>query len=133
MLDLEKIGCRFGHYWIWTSIENRTGMCVKDSENNCNNYSDSIGFCQKCNEGYTLAGNGKGNSICEATNISYSYLKYLAYVIALTLTMYILFVYLRRTKVSEMVRIERKMDFKQKLVNSDSEAGVSISASRLRF
>ena len=71
MNDLEKIGCRFGHYWVWTSIENRTGMCVRDSQQNCNSFSDQIGFCTECSEGYILSGNGKGNSICEATSSYY--------------------------------------------------------------
>lgn len=122
MSDLEKVGCRFGHYWVWTSISdsNKTGMCVRDSNLNCSTFSYQIGFCKECNEGYALSGSGKGHTTCQSINgEGFSYFTELCIGILMLALLYILFVYIRKRRmqhISQVVRIERKAEFNEPLV-----------------
>ena len=44
--------CKAGFHWAWTNPKIRSGMCVKDYENNCEEYEYTNGVCNKCFPGF---------------------------------------------------------------------------------
>lgn len=44
--------CRYGFHWAWIDPVTRLGMCVKDYENNCQDYDYKYGVCRICRGGF---------------------------------------------------------------------------------
>jgi len=56
--------CRAGFYWAWTNPKIRSGKCVKDYENNCEEYEYDHGMCNKCFAGFIKTKTQYGDNFC---------------------------------------------------------------------
>ena len=56
--------CRAGFYWAWNNPQIKSGKCVKDYENNCDEYDFDHGKCNKCFPGFIKTKTQYGDDFC---------------------------------------------------------------------
>ena len=56
--------CRAGFYWEWNNPQIKSGKCVKDYENNCDEYDFDHGKCNKCFPGFIKTKTQYGDDFC---------------------------------------------------------------------